>query len=150
MKILRIFYLSALISLAACQEHKQPQSEAVLNAVAFCEAFYDLDYATAKELATPASLPYIRFMATNTTQEHIDKVRAKGPVAVGILDMQVDEEAGDAIVVCSVKNYLKADFFNGTSTVLPEKQDTVRLVKNGEHWLVRMDNPLQSGMRNRG
>lgn len=132
---------------AACQK-QVPQSEVVRNAIAFCETFYDLDYAATKELVVPASLPYLSYMATNTTQELIDKVNAKGPVVVTVISEQMNPEEGHATVICSVKNYLKADFFNGTSAILPEKQDTIHLVKEDERWLVKMDNPLQSGMQN--
>lgn len=147
MKIVRILYFSALIGLVACQK-QLPQNEAVRNAVSFCEAFYDLDYTAAKELIIPTSLPFLSYIATNTTQELIDKVNAKGPVIVNVINEQVNSEEGYATVVCSIKNYLKADFFNGTSTILPEKQDTIHLVKDGDQWLVRMDNPLQSGTQN--
>lgn len=99
-------------------------------------------------MVVPASLPYLSYMATNTTQELIDKVNAKGPVVVTVISEQMNPEEGHATVICSVKNYLKADFFNGTSAILPEKQDTIHLVKEDERWLVKMDNPLQSGMQN--
>lgn len=99
-------------------------------------------------MVVPASLPYLSYMATNTTQELIDKVNAKGPVVVTVISEQMNPEEGHATVICSVKNYLKADFFNGTSAILSEKQDTIHLVKEGERWLVKMDNPLQSGMQN--
>ena len=67
---------------------------------------------------------------------------------VAVISEQMNPEEGHATVICSVKNYLKADFFNGTSAILPEKQDTIHLVKEDERWLVKMDNPLQSGMQN--
>lgn len=148
MKILRIFSLIAFMGLAAACQKQVPQSEVVRNAIAFCETFYDLDYAATKELVVPASLPYLSYMATNTTQELIDKVNAKGPVVVTVISEQMNPEEGHATVICSVKNYLKTDFFNGTSAILSEKQDTIHLVKEGERWLVKMDNPLQSGMQN--
>lgn len=144
---MRIVYLFVLIGLAACQNQTPPHA-AVTNALSFCEAFYDLDYVAAKDMATASSFPYISFIATNTTQKHVDKVKAKGPVTVSVVNAQINEEKGEATVVCTVKNSLKIDFFDGTSTVIPEKQDTLRLIKTGELWLVKMDNPLQSGMQN--
>ena len=101
----------------------------------------------AKDMATAASFPYISFIATNTTQQHVDKVKARGPVAVSVVDTQVNEEKGDATVVCSVKNSLSINFFNGASVIVPEKQDTLHLIKEGERWLVKMDNPLRNGMQ---
>ena len=76
MKILRIFSLIAFMGLAAACQKQVPQSEVVHNAIAICETFYDLEYAATKELVVPASLPYLSYMATNTTQELIDKVNA--------------------------------------------------------------------------
>ncbi len=146
MKKIRLFYLSVFISLTACQDTPPPH-EATVKAVSFCEAVYDLDYMAAKDMATAASFPYISFIATNTTQQHVDKVKARGPVAVSVVDTQVNEEKGDATVVCSVKNSLSINFFNGASVIVPEKQDTLHLIKEGERWLVKMDNPLRNGMQ---
>ena len=139
MKKIRLFYLSVFISLTACQDTPPPH-EATVNAVSFCEAVYDLDYMAAKDMATAASFPYISFIATN-------KVKARGPVAVSVVDTQVNEEKGDATVVCSVKNSLSINFFNGASVIVPEKQDTLHLIKESERWLVKMDNPLRNGMQ---
>ena len=143
MKKIRLFYLSVLISLTACQDAPPPH-EATVNAVSFCEAVYDLDYMAAKDMATAASFSFI---ATNTTQQHVDKVKARGPVAVSVVDTQVNEEKGDATVICSVKNSLSINFFNGASVIVPEKQDTLHLIKESERWLVKMDNPLRNGMQ---
>ena len=96
MKILRIFSLIAFMGLAAACQKQVPQSEVVHNAIAFCETFYDLDYAATKELVVPASLPYLSYMATNTTQELIDKVNAKGPVVVTVISEQMNPEEGHA------------------------------------------------------
>ena len=142
MKKIRLFYLSVLISLTACQDTPPPH-EATVNAVSFCEAVYDLDYMAAKDMA----FPYISFIATNTTQQHVDKVKARGPVTVSVVDTQVNEEKGDATVICSVKNSLSINFFNGASVIVPERQDTLHLIKESERWLVKMDNPLRNGMQ---
>lgn len=144
MKKICLFYLSVFISFTACQDTPPPH-QATVNAVSFCEAIYNLDYMTAKDMVTATSIPYISFIATNTTQQHVDKVKARGPVAVNITDAQVDEEKGNATVVCSVKNSLNINFFNGASVIVPEKQDTLHLIKEGERWLVKMDNPLRNG-----
>ena len=71
MKILRIFSLIVFMSLAAACQKQVPQSEVVRNAIAFCETFYDLDYAATKELVASASLPYLSYMATNLSLIHI-------------------------------------------------------------------------------
>ncbi len=146
MKKIRLFCLSAFISFTACQDTPPPH-QATVNAASFCEAIYNLDYMTAKDMVTATSIPYISFIATNTTQQHVDKVKARGPVTVSVADAQVDEERGNATIVCSVKNSLSINFFNGTSVIVPEKQDTLHLIKEGERWLVKMDNPLRNGMQ---
>ncbi|MCS2404250.1 hypothetical protein NXY31_04900 [Bacteroides salyersiae] len=61
-----------------CLSRYSSPHEATVNAVSFCEAVYDLDYMAAKDMATAASFPYISFIATNTTQQHVDKVKARG------------------------------------------------------------------------
>lgn len=148
MKKLRILPLFIILGLSACQKPVPPH-EAVVNATSFCEAFYDLDYVAARNLATASSLPFLSFIATNTAQKHVDAVKARGPVAVSVTDAQINEEGGNATLVCAVKNSLHIDYFSGTSYIIPEKQDTLRLIKEAGRWLVRMDNPLQSGMQNR-
>lgn len=148
MKKISILSLFILIGLAACQKPVPPH-EALVNATSFCEALYDLDYVAAKHLATASSLPYISFMATNTAQKHVDEVKVRGPVAVEIVDSQIDEHAGSATLICSVKNSMHIDFFSGASSIIPVKQDTLCLTKEKGRWLVRMDNPLQSGTQNR-
>lgn len=148
MKKISILSLFILIALAACQKPVPPH-EAVVNATSFCEALYDLDYMTAKHLSAASSLPYISFIATNTAQKHVDEVKARGPVAVDIVDAQIDEHAGSAVVICSVKNSLRIDYYSGASSIIPVKQDTLCLTKEKGRWLVRMDNPLQSGTQNR-
>lgn len=48
------------------------------------------------KIVAPASLPYLSYMATNTTQELIDKVNAKGPVVVTVISEQMNLEEGHA------------------------------------------------------
>lgn len=148
MKKLRILSLFIILGLSACQKPVPPH-EAVVNATSFCEAFYDLDYIAARDLATASSLPYLSFIATNTAQKHVDAVKARGPVVVSVADSQINEEEGIATLICSIKNSLHIDYFSGASFIIPEKQDTLYLIKEAGRWLVRMDNPLQSGTQSR-
>lgn len=117
MKKIQILSLFIIIGLNACQEPAPPH-EAVVNATSFCEALYNLDYVAAKDLTTASSLPYISFVATNTTQKHVDAVRARGPVSVSIMEVQINEEEKNATLICLVKNSLHIDFFSGESYII--------------------------------
>ena len=146
MRYLYILFI-VLFSCSACGK-RSLENHAEKAAVAFSEAFYNLDYGVAKKLVTSSSLPYLRFLASNTDQELLDKVQKKGAVQVSVVEAQLEGD-NQAIVVCLVKNYLKTDYLTRQSVVGPEKKDTLHLVKEDEEWLVRMDIPQQSGKQNR-
>lgn len=145
MKCLYILFI-VLFSCSACGK-RSLENHAEKTAIAFSEAFYNLDYGAAKKLVTPSSLLYLRFLASNTSQELLDEVQKKGAVDVSIVDAQVEGD-NQAIVICLVKNYLETDYLTRHSTIGAEKKDTLHLVKEGNEWLVKMDIPQQSGKQN--
>lgn len=102
MKQLSGSLLFILLYFTSCQMIQSNRSKAEQTAVSFCEAFYNFDYTVAGKLATATSLPYIRFFASNITQEQLDKAKERGPVTVTIVGSHADDETS-ATVICQIE-----------------------------------------------
>lgn len=145
-KNILLFLLLPLFTCFGCQN--QVSSEVSETALTFCESIYNMDYKEAAEVSTPSSLPYISFLASNITESLIEQIKKAGPATVVVNLTEMNEDESQATVVYTVSNSLKIDFINGTSEVIKEKQDTLRLKKEGSKWLVKMDIPQQSETQN--
>ena len=147
-KSLLLFCSILLITCFSCQEQRS-QNNLENTALSFSKAFYNLDYPEAKEWATPSSLSYLSFLASNVQQMHLDELKAQGIAEVAILTSQTEEGSLEATVICEIKNVLKINPINGNTEKVTSLLDTLQLTKEDGKWLVRKGIPQQSEKQNR-
>lgn len=149
MNRLQLLALSFLLFTASSCQKQSPQSEIEETAIHFCEAFYNLNYPVAKECTTPSSLPYLRFLASNIQQQHLDRLKEQGAAEVSVVTSEIESNMEKATVVCLIKNALIIHPIHGNATEVNSLQDTLRMIKEDGKWLVRKDIPLQNGKQSR-
>ena len=148
---MKVYFLSVVFSIFccfSCQRSIESRTSLEQSVIGFGESFYNLNYVEAQEWATKDDLPYLQFMASNIHEEHLAKLDSVGPSAITILSSQVHNSGTEAKVFCRINHVLKIDYISGKSILLEQIEDTLHLIKDGAKWFVRMDNPLQSEMRN--
>ena len=142
-----IIGLTLLMTCFSCQE-KKAQNQLENAALSFCKAFYNFDYSEAKVWATPSSLSYLSFLASNVQQSHLDKLKSKGASEVSIISSQIEDGSQNAIIICEIKNVLKIDPISGEAEKVTSLLDTLQLVNDDNKWLVRKDIPQRNEMQN--
>lgn len=132
----------------SCQK-QSPHTQVEEAAINFCESFYNLNYPVAKKWSTPSSLPYLSFLASNTTQTHLDEIRRQGAATVSIVASdEINPECEEATVICEIRNAYIIRPVGGKAERLSSLQDTLQLIKENKKWLVRKDIPQQNGKQN--
>lgn len=139
------FLLFACIS---CQK-QTPQTQIEKIAIDFCEAFYNFNYAVAQEWTTFSSLSYLSFLASNIRQAHLDQLKTRGTAKVSIISSEIEADSEEATVICEIKNTFIINPINGEMKYISSLQDTLRLIRENNKWLIRKDIPQQNERQNR-
>lgn len=132
--------LVALV-ISACSEGVQEDMSAAEKSIQhFAEAYFNYDFQEAYELITPESRPWLRFAASNITQEDLDELNNRESYAT--IELSETSVINDTTIEAriSVENYYKADSI-GQPVRATDKVECYMLtaVKRGKQWLVRME-----------
>lgn len=133
--------------LGSCQSGDMDSAEAVdkpLNE--WAEAYFSFNYKEALEYMTPESEKWIRYAASNITEQDIQYINEHNKdVRTEIVDRYI--MAGDT--TCSahirVSDFVQLGFVGQNGKVVDQAEFQVELVKRNGKWLIRMEGPLQSG-----
>lgn len=142
-----LFALAAFLS--GCDEYVQ-EYDAGKCAEEFTAAYCNYDFAEAQKHVTSDSEKWLRFMASNITQQDIDSINDTQPATVEVEDMEISESMTEAKATVSVYGWMRKHDIGSIPKMTDECQLTVAMVKEGKQWKVRMEAPLQSGMQSRG
>ena len=63
-----------MLFIGCYETEKDPDAKVLSNVTAFAEAYFNYDFEKAKRMVTPESEKWLRFIASNITQEDIDLV----------------------------------------------------------------------------
>lgn len=126
--------LLALVLLPSCHSGEQ-QQEAAVAAQSFANAFFNYDFRSSAQFATPESRQWISFLASNITQDDLNTINAmneKASCATPEITL-IDDTTATARLSVQTETWLGKDSVNitegGVSTTLQlRKRDGVWLV----------------------
>ena len=151
MKFNTLFITAALLLATACQEMRQTEDEAANSqALAFAQAYFNLDFERAARLATPESRKWLSFAASNLEQRDLDLWNAQAEPAVaeiGGTTEWVDDTT--RTVAITVKDFLQLDTIGQEANMVDEAAFRLTTVKREGKWLVRMASLPRSERRSR-
>ncbi len=126
--------------MAACtSQFSSSQNKAGHAATAFAEAYFNYDFAKATELTTPETAKWLRFAASNITQENINELNKRNEGAgVTLTDC---EELSDTLceAVVEVDNYMAIDSIGGPGVFRDGGVFRLTVVERDGRWMVRME-----------
>lgn len=110
----------------------------VKEAVAFGNAFFNYDFEEALTRVTPESERWLRFAASNVTEQDVEVLNAQQEGAV--VEAETVEYSDDSTltVVLHVDNYLQKERVGQKGHIAYDGRYRVELVKRNGRYLVRM------------
>lgn len=141
-------HFAALLPLlfAACNSILYTEEDRMRNNINnFASAYFNWQYKEALPFCTPESERWLRFAASNVTQEDVDLLRAQQEGASHKID-SINYDKGDttATAYITVKNFLQADSIDTPAHMVKRARICIPLVLRNKKWLVKMEVPLQS------
>ena len=115
----------------------------------WAEAYFNFDYEKALKYTTSEGEQWIRFAASNITEEDVSFIKKQNPqTQIDILNSQLTE--GDTVCNANIRvsHFIQLGLSPQDNRVIDHADFQVQLVKRGDEWLVRMEGLPQSGMRN--
>ena len=143
MKKLTTFTLASM--LAGCTLMGDSDYAVSQTAERWAEAFFSCNYHEAEQLSTPESGRWLRFAASNTTQQDLD-ILAQHTVEA---EADTPSAVNDTLRTLSltVRNYLMPAAIGDSVKQLSQGIFHVTMVKRDGRWLVRMEGLPRSEMQ---
>ncbi len=119
-------------------------------AVQWAEAYFNYQFERATRYVTPESRKWLRFAATNMSEQDVEVLRKQdGPAEVSLLDcMQTDDSTWTATI--EVSRFMERDSLNTPGhMVTGDVEFEVQIVERNKRMFVKMEGLPRSGMRNR-
>ena len=125
------------------------KNDAEKKLIIWANAYFNFDYEKALQHATPESEKWIRFAASNITEQDLDFITEQNPpTEIDILHSQMTESDTVCNANIRVSRFIQLGLSAQDNRVIDHADFQVQLVKRGDDWLVRMEGLPQSGMRN--
>lgn len=136
MKHLKLWLAVALFT--SCDIGINGDEAAQKAAVAWADAYFNCDFHEAEEYSTAESGKWLRFAASNVTEQDLQLLRERNAV------VEADEyfpEANDTlrVVRLTVRNYLAPKALGEASQLADVGHFNVTVVKRNDHWKVKME-----------
>ena len=132
------FLALGILLLTSCLEQEPvPNAEARNRVQAFAEAYFNYDFQRAAELVTPESMKWLRFAASNITEQQLQLLQQH--------EVKVEADMSDyvndtmQVVTLKVNNYLAPTPLGGEPTIKEQGTFRITLVKRDNKWKVRME-----------
>ena len=142
---INILILIIAVMLISC---KNSQTAAEQSALQWGEAYFNYNFFEAAKHATPESERWLRFAASNVTQQDLDALSSNGRAEV-ILDGYYAGADSTGIAYLRVNNWLCMDSIGSAGSRIGSCEFQVLLIKREGRWLVRMEGLPQSEKQNR-
>ena len=136
MKHLKLLLATALF--ASCNLSMNDDGTARETAMAWADAYFNCDFHEAEEYSTKESGKWLRFAASNVTEQDLQLLRERNAVA------EADEYfpvANDTlrVVRLTVRNYLAPKALGEPSQLAEEGHFNITVVKHDNNWKVKME-----------
>ena len=142
----KILFISMLCIVVSCNLGVDGDQTALSAAEQWAEAYFNDDFQEAGKYATPESERWLRFAASNATEEDLQLLNANKATT------EADEHFSTAndtlrVVTLHVKNYLSYTSLGSKAVQVKEGVCHVNVVKTKDGWRVKMEGLPQSGMQ---
>lgn len=149
MKRFVLFALGLLLCISCEQTEKDLDAKVLEHVAAFAEAYFNYDFEKARRMVTPNSEKWLRFAASNVTQEDVDLLNAQEGVAT--VEAEGYERLNDSTlaVTLTVRDFLTKDSLGATGRIEAEGQFRFVAIRHDKSFLVRMEGLPRSGRQSR-
>ena len=124
-----------LALLTGCIQHSN-QTEATKAAIQWSEAYFGYDYHEAERFCTPESGKWLRFAASNASQDDVDLM---GDQTIEVTAIR--ESADDTLrfVTLQVSHFVRPGTVGEPSSLGSDGQYQLVMVKRNGQWLVKLN-----------
>lgn len=149
MKRFVLFALGLLLCIGCEQSEKDLDAEVLERVAAFAEAYFNYDFEKALKMVTPDSEKWLRFAASNVTQEDVDLLNAQEGVAT--VDAEGYERLNDSTLAVrlTVRDFLTKDSLGAAGRIEAEGQFRFVAIRQDKSFLVRMEGLPRSERQSR-
>lgn len=140
MKVLTALVCMLNISVA-CSLEKENSVEKC--AIGFAQSYFNLRFDQAAQSCSKESRKWIKFHASNITQEDIEVLNSQSDTAICKVE-DIDTNGDTAIVTLSVNNFLRTDSLGSKGYICHKAQFKLQMIKMAEKWIVKLNHPLQT------
>ncbi len=144
--------LSCLLGITACTGQRSSEMTVAEEVTTdFARAYFNYDYKRAQQYITPESKKWLRFAATNVTQQTLDLLNQRNEDKQTDVSLESSEVLNDStqIVSVSVTNYVDTDSLGQQPFVREEAVYRMKVVCRDDKWMVRMEGLPRSEKRSR-
>ena len=143
----QLFFFLTAITMASCNVGIEGDDAALDVAANWADAYFNCDFHEAANYATPESDKWLRFAASNTTEQDLQTLEGKATATAD----EYFTEANDTlrVVTLHVRNFLKPVAVGAPAQLQEEGTFLVTVVKRDGKWKVRMEGLPQSEKQSR-
>lgn len=144
MKNLFFIILGTFLALACSDTSSDREVQIREKALSFAESYFNYDFKEAQKHVTSESVKWLKFAASNMTQEDIDKLNSQEDIAHVEFNgfLQLNDTA--FIITVTVSNFLKKDSVSTNGVMIDKASFPLKVVeRDGKHY-VRMEALPQS------
>ena len=141
-----LFFLTA-ITMASCNVGFEGDDAALKVATDWADAYFNCDFHEAATFATPESDKWLRFAASNTTEQDLQTLEGKATATADDYFTVANDTL--RIVTLHVKNFLKPVAVGSPAQIQEEGTFLITVVKRDGKWKVRMEDLPQSEKQSR-
>jgi len=132
-------FLMAIVAIWGCETDSSDYDKEVREvAAAFAEAYFNYDFEEARKLVTDDSEKWLRFAATNISQEDVDLLNAQMKAATVEIGEVSYIDDNTLTVGITVEDFLLKDTLGKPGHIEDEAEYNLTVVKQGKKYLVRM------------
>ena len=143
----QLFFLLSAMMMASCNLGFEGDSAALDVATDWADAYFNCDYHEAATYATAESDKWIRFAASNTTEQDLQTIQGQATVSADDYFTVASDTL--RVVTLHVRNFLKPVAIGAPAQLQEEGTFLVTVVKRDGTWKVRMEGLPQSERQSR-
>lgn len=143
----QLFLLLSAVMMTGCTLGFEGDNAALDVATDWAEAYFNCDYHEAADYATAESERWLRFAASNTTEQDLQTIQGKATATADDYFTVANDTL--RIVTLHVKNFLKPAAAGSTAQLQEDGTFLVTVVKRNGKWKVRMEGLPRSEKQSR-
>ncbi len=143
----QLILLMAAVMMAGCSQNSGGNGAAMEVAANWADAYFNCDFHEAAEYATPESGKWLRFAASNTTEQDLQTIEGKATATADDYFTVANDTL--RVVTLHVSNFLKPSAVGSQAQLQEEGTFLVTVVKRDGRWKVRMEGLPRSEKQSR-